>query len=157
MNNVFQTDQIPSKLQKAEIELDVLYPVTFRIVHTMDLMIFAMLLIMFLASVVRHQQTRLLWLLPLCIHAIMSFLGLFPIANRLFLYAYPLIILVLATGVEQLLIYIPRSKIVVTAGLIGYALFTSVALARSYIPQEVMEMRRVSEEVQNKLNDRQDV
>jgi 4-amino-4-deoxy-L-arabinose transferase-like glycosyltransferase len=155
VNNIFQTDQIPSKLQKTEIDLDVLYPVTFRIVHTMDLMIFALLLVMFLASLIRHQRTRLLWLLPLCIHAFMAILGLFPIANRLLLYAYPLIILVLVTGVEQLLIYIPRSKMVVTAGLIGYALFTSVALARSYIPHEVMEMRKVSEEVQTKLNDQQ--
>jgi hypothetical protein len=157
VNNVFNTDQIPSKLQKADIQLHVLYPVTFRIIHTMDLFIFALLMIFFLVNVLRHRRSGLLWLLPLGIHATMAFLGLFPLANRLLLYTYPLIILVLATGVDRLLIYFPKLKRLVTGGLLVFALFTSVALARSYLPHEVMEMRSVVAEVQTKLKNHQDV
>lgn len=157
VNNVYQTDQIPSKLQKTEIQFHALYPVTFKIIHTIDLLIFAILGLMFLWGVSKQQRSRLLWLLPLFIHGTLTYLGLFPLANRLLMYAYPLIILVLATGVDRILISFPGFNRPVMAGLIGYALFTSVALARSYIPHEVMEMRSVVVEVQKRLKGRQDV
>lgn len=120
--------------------------------------VFILLIAGFLWRCVRKSDRRMLLLLiPIILHSVLAYFKAYPLAIRIMLYQYPLIVIMLAMGAEQWLSRLLKPRRILEYATIALTLVLSVAFIRVQLPHEVEEARPVLSYMQSHSDKNEDV
>jgi hypothetical protein len=120
--------------------------------------IFLMLIAGYLWKCFRGADRRMLLLLiPILLHSVLAYFKAYPLAIRIMLYQYPLIVIMLAMGAEQWLGKLSKPRRVIEFATLGLTLVLSVSFISVQLPHEVEEARPVLSYMQSHSDNQEDV
>jgi hypothetical protein len=131
---------------------------TVSFIESIHYGVFLLLIAGYLWKCVRSTDRRMLLLLiPILLHSMLAYFKAYPLAIRIMLYQYPLIVIMLAMGAEQWLGKLPKPRRVIEFVTMALTLVLSVAFIRVQLPNEVEESRGVLSYMQSHSDKQEDV
>ena len=111
-----------------------------EIIH---LVIMSIMMMAYVFRIFRSSSKALILIIPLCLHFILAYLRLYPMAARTMLYIYPLMALMLSMGAESIFRLLQRFSGVIRSLVVSGTLILAVLFINAFIPRTVEESRPV--------------
>jgi hypothetical protein len=108
-----------------------------------NFLLMAFLLILGFIRAFRKDRLFVVLLVPILLHVVMTSLKLYPMVNRLFLHAYPILALLISMGVDALLSGEPFKKPMAASLFTAILLFFGVLFVNSNYPKRMEEAKEV--------------